>query len=276
MTPVGDALVLAGERDGAPDPLAAQAGVGCKALVPVAGRPLIAHVLNALMSAGYERALVSAKDPHELLADATVKSLYLSGRLAFTPAKPAILDSVMAAAEQATFPLLVTTADNALLTAAILEAFEAGRQAEYADVAVAFATKAAVLAAHPEGQRRFYAFREAEYSNCNLYWLRRPAALQAARVFRQGGQFAKHPARIVQAFGLVNLALFSARAVTLAQLMRRLSRRFRVTVRRVVLADGSAAIDVDNARTHAIAEALLRRRQAAVVPALELCAANAR
>ncbi|MDO9488983.1 MAG: hypothetical protein Q7J32_11460 [Sphingomonadaceae bacterium] len=42
------ALVLAGKRDGVLDPLAAAAGVTHKCLVPIAGRPLIAHVVDAL------------------------------------------------------------------------------------------------------------------------------------------------------------------------------------------------------------------------------------
>ena len=36
---------------------------------------------------------------------------------------------------------------------------------------VALARKEDVLAAHPEGQRRFYKFRDGEFSNCNLYGL---------------------------------------------------------------------------------------------------------
>jgi len=69
------------------------------------------------------------------------------------------------------------------------------------------ATKASVLAAHSEGQRRFYRFSDNEYSNCNLYAFAGARAISAAESFRSGGQFAKKPLRLVMAVGGVALAL---------------------------------------------------------------------
>ena len=43
---------------------------------------------------------------------------------------------------------------------------------------------------------------------------------------------------------------------------RRFSRRFRLTIRPVILSDGAVAIDVDNARTLGVAEAILAARAA--------------
>jgi molybdopterin-guanine dinucleotide biosynthesis protein A len=42
------AIVLAGQRHGAVNPLAERAGVSHKCLVPIGGKPLIAHVLATL------------------------------------------------------------------------------------------------------------------------------------------------------------------------------------------------------------------------------------
>src|SRR6187549_2797825 len=44
------AIVLAGQRRGAINPLAARAGVSHKCLVPIAGKPLVAHVLATLVT----------------------------------------------------------------------------------------------------------------------------------------------------------------------------------------------------------------------------------
>src|SRR5205823_475097 len=41
-------IILAAQRDGRLDPLAAEAGVTHKCLVPIGGKPLLAHVLAAL------------------------------------------------------------------------------------------------------------------------------------------------------------------------------------------------------------------------------------
>src|SRR5687768_18234308 len=48
MTPNFDAIILAAQREGRLDPLAAEAGVSHKCLVPIGGRPLLAHVLEAI------------------------------------------------------------------------------------------------------------------------------------------------------------------------------------------------------------------------------------
>ncbi|ODU22675.1 MAG: spore coat biosynthesis protein F [Sphingomonas sp. SCN 67-18] len=255
------ALILAGKRDGLVDPLAERAGVSHKCLVPVAGRPLIAHVLAALAAAPHvRRILISIDDPAPLAAVAEVRDGLAQGRVAIVPARANIVDSVADAAAGAPFPLLVTTADNVLIDPAALAEIDMAARTMAADVAVAFTRRASVLAAHPDGQRRFYRFSDDAYSNCNAYWLGSPRALAAAEVFRQGGQFAKHPLRIVRAFGILNLIRFRYGIGSLDAAFQRFSRRFGAAIRPVILTNGAVAIDVDNPRTHAIAESLLTAR----------------
>ncbi|MEA3034048.1 MAG: hypothetical protein QOH86_2064, partial [Sphingomonadales bacterium] len=114
-------------------------------------------------------------------------------------------------------------------------------------------------AAHPDGQRRFYAFRGGAYSNCNLFWLGGPQALQATESFRLGGQFAKHKKRAVKALGLATLLLYVSRLLTLEGMFRHFSRRFGISILPLVASDGRLAIDVDNERTHRVAEEILAR-----------------
>lgn len=261
MGPV-TAVVLAGRRDGHVDPLAEAAGLADKCLVPVAGKPMISHVLAALdATAQIGRIVVSINDARAVEGVPAVRALQDSGKLTVSTARTNLVDSVMAAVDEAkSFPLFVTTADNALLTPAAAGAFIAG--AAGADVAVAFARRDAVLAAHPEGQRRFYKFSDDSYSNCNSYWLGNERALAVAEVFRSGGQFAKHPLRIVEAFGLINLLRFHYGIGTLDAAFGRFSARFRLAMKAVVLRDGAVAIDVDNPRTLAVTEAIMAAREA--------------
>lgn len=262
------AVVMAGRREGHVDPLAAAAGLTDKCVLPVAGRPMIEHILAALTEApAIGRIVVSVNDPAVLDCVAMVRTLREQGRLVIAPARHNIVESLLAALDGASFPVLVTTADNTLFSAASVGEFVAG--ASGCDVAVAFARKQAILAAHPEGQRRFYRFADDSYSNCNSYWLGAPAALSAAEVFRSGGQFAKHPLRIIQAFGLSNLIRFRYGIGTLDAAFQRFSRRFRLDIRPVILSDGAAAIDVDNERTLRVTEAIhaaRHPRSAAAVP----------
>src|SRR3546814_19726840 len=63
----GSILILAGRRPGTVDALAAAHGVADKCLVPIAGRPMIAHVLAGAAASGAGRIFVSTH--HEALAD---------------------------------------------------------------------------------------------------------------------------------------------------------------------------------------------------------------
>jgi GTP:adenosylcobinamide-phosphate guanylyltransferase len=252
-------VVLAAQRNGQLDPLAAEAGVTHKCLVPIRGVPLLAHVLSALGEVGdFNSIRISVEDgaAERLRPIATLTNLPIT----FVTAADNIADSVYRAAEGSAGPVVVTTADNVLLTPGairqVMDALLAGT-----DTAVALARKEDVLAAHPQGQRRFYRFKDGEFSNCNLYGLSQKG-LKLAEAFREGGQFKKNPMRIARAFGFFNLLLLRFALVTLGGAMQRLSRRFKVKVEAVVLADGAHAIDVDNKRTYEIAAELLDRRAA--------------
>jgi hypothetical protein len=112
------------------------------------------------------------------------------------------------------------------------------------------------------GQRKFYRFSDGQFSNCNLYWLGGSHALHAVESFRSGGQFVKYPFRIAREFGLVNLVRFRLGVGSFETFLRRLSLRFGFSVRRIELSDGACAIDVDNARSHAVAGEIMERRNA--------------
>jgi CTP:molybdopterin cytidylyltransferase MocA len=260
MTDTGfTVIVLAAQRDGRLDPLAAEAGVTHKCLVPIGGRPLLAHVLAALAEVeGIEAVRIVVEEG----ADERLRPLANLSILpvAFVAAAENIADSVYAGAAGAAGPLVITTADNVLLTAAAVRQV-ADRLLGGDDAVVALARKEDVLSAHPQGQRRFYRFRDGEFSNCNLYGMSQ-RGLTLAETFREGGQFAKNPMRIARAVGFFNLLRLRYGLVTLADAIARLGRRFGVRASAVVLKDGAHAIDVDNQRTYDIASALLDRRAA--------------
>jgi GTP:adenosylcobinamide-phosphate guanylyltransferase len=261
------ALVLAGKRDGAVDPLAQKHGTTHKCLVPIAGRPLIAHVLAALAAAPQvDRIIVSIDDVAALSGLDDVDALVAEGRLLIIPSRDNLADSVTDAGVLADFPLLITTADNVLFTPDAVTRMIEGAQSSGADVAAAFARREDVLAAHPDGQRRFYTFSDDGYSNCNCYWIGDRRFLTASGIFREGGQFSKHPMRIVKVFGLINLIRFRLGIGTVEQSFERFSRRLGMTLRPILFADGRLAIDVDNERTYGVAEQLLNAREEEAEP----------
>ncbi|MBS0505599.1 MAG: NTP transferase domain-containing protein [Proteobacteria bacterium] len=256
-------LILAGKRDGKLDPLAEKAGVSHKAVVPIRGKPLIQWVLEAAEAAWPDAPiLVSIHDPAVLEGLEIVQRLTADGRLRFPQAQHGIVESLEAAvAEGGAFPLLITTGDNVLVTPEALRRLHDEAVAAGAGAALSIASREQILAAHPEGQRRFYEFRDVAISNCNAYWLRDRAALRAAESFRGGGQFIKTPGAILKAFGLWNLIGFRRKWWNLDKAMANLSRRFGVRIAPVFVTDGALAVDVDNERTYRIAETLLESRK---------------
>jgi len=252
-------LVLAGRRSGALDPLADAASVSHKCLVPVLGQAMIGRILETAAAACPAQLFVSVDDFDAIRNEPTVERLHGAGRLLPVQAKDTIADSVVEAARSTGFPLIITTADNVLLTADALRQLTVEGQKDAADAIVVLAQRERILAAHPDGQRSFYEFSDVAISNCNLFWLGNDAALRAAETFRGGGQFAKHPGRIIKAFGLLNLIAFRFRLATLEGLFQRMSRRFDVRIRPMLVEDGRLAIDVDNMRTHRVAEEILSR-----------------
>jgi hypothetical protein len=129
------------------------------------------------------------------------------------------------------------------------------------DAVVVLATRESIRAAHPDGQRKFYEFKDVAISNCNVFWLRNAKALRATEAFREGGQFAKNRARIAKAFGIINLIRFRLGWWTLDTAFKAISRRFGVGVVPQITPDGAFAIDVDNERTYGVAELLLKARK---------------
>jgi GTP:adenosylcobinamide-phosphate guanylyltransferase len=253
------AIVLAAQREGRLDPLAAEAKVTHKCLVPIGGRPLLAHVLTALSGvAGLNMIRISVEPKAEMMLRPIVDEMAIAQKVEFVAAMPTITDSVYAAAADGAGPFIVTTADNVLLTANAVQQI-VGRLGGGDDAVVALSRREDVLSAHPQGQRRFYRFTDGSYSNCNLYGLSRKG-LGLAETYRSGGQFAKNPMRIIQAVGLINLIILRYGLISLPRAMEKLGRRFGVRASAVVLKDGAHAIDVDNARTYSIAAQLLESR----------------
>ena len=158
------------------------------------------------------------------------------------------------------WPVLITTGDNVLLTPAALQDFHRFATERNVDAAAMFARKEDILAAHPEGQPRFWKFRDGEFSGCNTFWLKDRAALSVAEIFRGGGQFLKFPKRFVGAFGLSNLIGFQLRLFDTERMLARVSRRFGKQVKVRIAENGELAIDVDTEFSHSVAERLLRKR----------------
>ena len=112
---IGSILILAGRRPGDRETLADTHGVRDKCLVPVAGRPMIAHVLESAAASDAASIFVSTHHAALLddLGDPVVERL--GERLIVLPAADNLADSVLAEGLPGTLPAFLPPAGNCRL-----------------------------------------------------------------------------------------------------------------------------------------------------------------
>ena len=252
-------LVLAGERAEG-DPMAKAAGVELKAILPVAGRPMLARVVEALREVPVIGRIVVSISKPEAIAELGIESF-------MTESTPSL--SVMAAIDRLSSPLLVTTADHALLTPEIVQGFiDLAVAADDADLIVGLVERRTIESLVPETQRTYWRFKDGAYSGANLFLLRNPRARAAVGFWRQVEADRKRPWRIVRAFGPSLLLGYLLGRLSLDEAMERASGRLGCRVRAVALPFAEAAIDVDKPADLVLVERLLQdRKESAVAPA---------
>ena len=256
------AIILAGSRPGA-DPLALAFGVAAKALVPLAGEPMLSRVARALVGhPRIGRVIVLAQADHALTAGADTAWMANHPAISFEHGGDSVSAAAAAALERHAdaYPFLVTTADHGLLDAAMLDAFIAGAEGSGADVAVAVVERRLFRAAYPGNRRTWLHFRGGSYSGANLFWLASPNALNALRLWRTIEQQRKRGRAIIAAFGPLILAAVSLHLLTLPNALRRAGRRLGLTAAAVELPVAEACIDIDKVEDHALATRILGQR----------------
>ena len=246
-----NALVLAGTRPGG-DPLAQAEGVAAKALVEIGGRAMLERVVFALRAAGAGRIGVACDEgPVAVLARS------LDCEIVPTAAGPS--GSVRNGFDLLGAPLVVTTADHALLEPAWIKALIAQTPNE-ADLSVMLARREAIEIALPGSRRTYLKFADGQWSGCNLFYLRTDAARAAIATWQRIEADRKRPWRIVARLGLGTLWDYARGRLTLAEGLQRLGRRIGVEAALVEAQDGLAAVDADKPQDLVDIRAILVRR----------------
>ena len=215
------ALVLAGTRPGG-DPLADYAGVSHKALIEIGGVPMLARVLAALDAAprvGAHRRGDRSAGGHG------VRCRYSASPLTVMAPQSGPSASVAAALARLGTPLLVTTADHALLRPEWIDEFLRRRSWRRlgADALLALARREAVLVAAPDTQRTWLRFSDGAYSGCNLFLLRNAGgARRRAAVAADGGRRASGRCRCCAGWGLRYVLRYRLGWLSLAAALARL------------------------------------------------------
>ena len=249
------AVVLAGSRPGR-DAFAEQYGTDLKALIPIAGEPMVRRPVRALLeSDGVEKVLVVSQSTERIAAvlpeDLRIEHQESAGTIAETIEQIVLKRTT-------DFPLLVTTADHALLDPAMIAEFMA--EAKGADLAIGVVERRPLLARLPQTKRTWLAFRGGAYSGANLFALGSIKSLAAIEQWRAVEQDRKKGWRGLSALGPALLLGAVLRLRTLDQSVAAMGRKLGMTARAVVLSDPLAGVDVDKPVDHAIVEAILGGR----------------
>jgi GTP:adenosylcobinamide-phosphate guanylyltransferase len=246
------AIVLAGSRPGR-DAFAEQFGTDLKALIPVGGQPMVARPVRALLESGsIGKILVLAQEPERVAA-----ALPDDARISVRMSQGTIAETMLALASDKSieWPLLITTADHALLEAATIDEF-CGRAAE-ADVAIGVVERATLMRRLPQTRRTWLKFRGGAYTGANLFALKSSGVRPAILLWRSVEQDRKKAWRLISVLGPAMLVSAMLRLVSLDEVLAQLGARLGLSVKAVQLSNPLAGVDVDKAEDHALAEAIL-------------------
>jgi GTP:adenosylcobinamide-phosphate guanylyltransferase len=249
------AVVLAGSRPGR-DPFAESIGTDLKALIPVGGEPMVRRPVRALLdSERIGTILVLAQAPERIAA-----ALPDDPRIEVRLSQPTIAQTMLALIEDESveWPLLVTTADHALLDAAMVDEF--CDEAAGADVAIGVVERATLMNRLPQTRRTWLKFRGAAYTGANLFALQSPAVRPAIELWRSVEQDRKKAWRVISLLGPAMLIAVALRLVSLDEVLAQLGGRLGLALKAVRLSNPLAGVDIDKAEDHALAEALLAGR----------------
>jgi GTP:adenosylcobinamide-phosphate guanylyltransferase len=251
------AIVLAAGR-GPNDPMAKAYGVSHKCALPVNGVPMLRRVVNALQeSKSISSISVSIESP-DIVREALAEKDSAIAVMASENSAPR--SASVAIRKNATFPVLITTADHPLLTPQMIDYFCEQADRNSADFSAGLATADVILKAYPQSVRTFFKFGKDRVSGCNLFAISNANGLRILEKWRYLERARKKPWRLVAAFGPLALIRFALGTLSLEGAFKVVSDKLGVIAKPVLMPFAEAAIDVDKPSDLELAEAILKLR----------------
>lgn len=242
------AIILAGTRPGG-DPVAEAAGVASKAFIAVDGRPMVLRVLDALAaSSQIEKNILCGLSRKSIEQQPELKARITEGCLEYMAGQPTPSLSTYHALQSLSdnAPVLVTTADHALLNTSIIDYFCSEVRKATCDVAVGLASHEQVISAFPETRRTAIKFKDGSYCGCNLFAFLNPHSFKAAQFWRQIEKDRKNPLKMMRILGWRAVWRYLNGQMSLDEALGHLSKQLGLRAGAVILPFPEAAVDVDS------------------------------
>nr|WP_025896786.1 NTP transferase domain-containing protein [Kordiimonas gwangyangensis] len=253
---LSSAIVLAGERPER-DMLGAQGGIHGKAMAPIAGKPMIAHVVATLARSGLVGEILISSNS-DLTGEAELTHAAAGIPLRHVPTRTTICSSVKAAYDCVPKGrgALVTTADNPLLSVEALSDFIMAA-AGHDGLSLGLVPDHVIRAKYPTSKRTYYRFRDAAVSGANLFYFRGDAATNVLGFWERAESHRKKPWKILSAFGWGTVMGMALRRLSLKDGFARAGKVVGCPVNAHLLKEAEAAMDVDSPRDFVAAERIL-------------------
>jgi hypothetical protein len=257
------AIIMAADR-GPDDPVTRAAGVSCKALTPVDGIPMVLRVLNALEESVAVGPRLLSGPPRPLLEQAAaLKSGVDAGDYGWTAPRDSPSVSAGAAMEQIpdSQPVLLTTADHALLSSQIIDYFCAQACTADYDLLVGLAHHELVATTYPGVHRTRLRFSDRDYCTCNLFAFMTPRSRAITVFWRNVESQRKRPWRIFAKLGWWPVFKYLLGRLSLQEALDRISGILGMKIGVVILPFANAAVDVDTEADWRLVQRILAEKE---------------
>jgi len=254
-----DVIIVAGGSMGPEDPLYTVTSVPNKVLWPIAGKPMIQFVVDALAGAPeVEQFVVVGLSPEE--------GPDLGVPVVYTPSRDSIFDNVVAGFEKLwevkPGPRLVilSTADIPLLTSEMVDWLIKTCTGTDHDVYYTVVERSVMEKRFPESGRTFVPLRDGAFCGGDIFVARTDLVQSNQELFDRLMVARKSFWKQVRLIGLGFLIQFALRRLTVADAERRVSKALKVRGRAVITPFAEMGMDVDKPHQLEIVRAELERR----------------
>ena len=257
------AIIMAADRN-PDDPVARAAGVTCKAMAPVGGIPMVMRVLNALGDSRQIGMRLLCGPPGPLLEQArALKSGIDAGDYGWIASRNSPSISASAAMEQIqdSQPVLLTTADHALLSSQIIDYFCGQARTTDLDLVVALTPHELVATAYPDLEKTRLRFSDNDYCSCNLFAFMTPRSRTVTGFWSKLERQRKHPWRVMGILGWWPVLKYLIGRLSLQAALARISDRLDMKIGVVILPFPDAAVDVDTGQDWQLVQQILAEKE---------------
>ncbi|MBE7551182.1 MAG: NTP transferase domain-containing protein [Anaerolineales bacterium] len=253
-----EAIITAGGISAPDDPLFTQTGVAKKALIPLAGQPMINWIVEALIGSGLiDHIVIVGLKPDELSLD--------HPSLCFIDAREGLLDNVLAGVDKVreinpqAKKILLCSSDIPLITPEIVRGFIEECGSQEADVYYAIVEEKTMEARFPSSKRTFVPFRGGRYSGGDLFLIDMVAAKGNVELFRSLTGSRKNYLDQARMLGLGFILRFLLRLMTVDEAAERARQRMNLNARVVVTRFAELGMDLDKPHQYDIIKAELEK-----------------